>query len=1126
MPKAGQGADKTGNRYEGKWIALQCAAVLEEKASSIQLDPPRSEDEGFEFWLEKPVPEWHQVKRQTAKGSWTLNQLSGVLEDFWEKLEGSDAECHFVSNYQAHELLELSDRARSATTYKDFEEAFLDSQTWKKHFSDLRVILKNPPAENVFFALKRVRVRVMDEQNLEETVSSRLAPLVDSPDPDTIRDVLIQYVLENVHKRVTAQNIWNHLRSRNFLPRQWNNSPFIREKIGAQNFRYSQSIDLNLPDIGDITRAETQHVLEVILADEQKQHALITGAAGGGKSSVVQQLIRELDNRIVPYLALRVDGLERVSTAKSIGAQLELPDSPAYVLGGYAKDRTSVLIIDQLDAVSLASGRNSEFFHCIAELINQAKSFPHLRLVLVCRAYDMRHDARFQSLVKQTQTKEISVELLTREQLGVALQKLGVDAARLSPRQLHLFSLPLHLKLLSDLRQTEAFKTLSFTTTKSLFDAFWDHKHARVEERLGRETKWLEVLDAVVNTMSQTQTLHVPRSYLDDYGRDVKAMTSEQILSFDGSRYSFFHEGFFDYVFARRFVSKHNLVGFLEKDVQHLFRRAQVRQVLQHRRDADFTTYLTEVRCLIEHPSIRYHLKQVVYSFLGALPDPRLEEWQLLEPSLNNPQEALYNDVLSAIQYSPSWFDLLYQHGLLQAWLSSETQRTLAFALINGSVAFRQDVVAELLEPCLEQLETWAEDFIITSRVAGLNGEGKLSALFLKMIDRGLFDNRPFWYHVLHHDKNSAPFAVTAIGSYLARALKRARELGEDHPFSEEHNLIDAGVAGEGGLVTLAESAPEVFVREIFPIVVQLAKVHKDIEFDGIYSSSIWRYYLSYTSDAAEVILTALKRAIKKVAEVTPEQLEVYAQQLESIPVDTAQDLLVEIFTAAPEYFAAHAYHYFTTHPSGLDSDLHGEYSWGARSVMEVAFPYWTGEQMRDIEHVILGHWPARDTWHRSEKRTKLEYPLTRIGWSQLVLLDGLPSSRLSATGLKRLHEWRRKFGHEKEPLPRPRFRGGIAQTVGAPRPGRAQTKMTDAQWLEAMKKYDRENIEWVNHHPIGGASQLAFVFRQQVKLDPQRFIKFTELFPSNIHRSYVDALLWGIMDTPVTLQMAMPLLE
>ena len=66
---------------------------------------------------------------------------------------------------------------------------------------------------------------------------------------------------------------------------------------------------------------------------------------------------------------------------------------------------------------------------------------------------------------------------------------------------------------------------------------------------------------------------------MEDWNRDAKAMVSENILVCENKRFSFFHEGFFDYAYARRFArGPQSLLDLLVSDEQHLFRRAQVRQ--------------------------------------------------------------------------------------------------------------------------------------------------------------------------------------------------------------------------------------------------------------------------------------------------------------------------------------------------------------------------------------------------------------------------------------------------------------------------------------------------------------------------------------------------------------------
>ena len=82
--------------------------------------------------------------------------------------------------------------------------------------------------------------------------------------------------------------------------------------------------------------------------------------------------------------------------------------------------------------------------------------------------------------------------------------------------------------------------------------------------------------------MTSAQQLSVVKEKLDRFSPGyLKQMASEGVLTFDGRRYGFGHESFLDYCFARLFVNRpQSLVSFLQESEQHLFRRAQVRQVL------------------------------------------------------------------------------------------------------------------------------------------------------------------------------------------------------------------------------------------------------------------------------------------------------------------------------------------------------------------------------------------------------------------------------------------------------------------------------------------------------------------------------------------------------------------
>jgi hypothetical protein len=65
------------------------------------------------------------------------------------------------------------------------------------------------------------------------------------------------------------------------------------------------------------------------------------------------------------------------------------------------------------------------------------------------------------------------------------------------------------------------------------------------------------------------QTLSVPIEILDEDEliEDANVLVSEHVLARDGGRIAFFHETFFDYAFARQWVSRsESLTDFLLRE--------------------------------------------------------------------------------------------------------------------------------------------------------------------------------------------------------------------------------------------------------------------------------------------------------------------------------------------------------------------------------------------------------------------------------------------------------------------------------------------------------------------------------------------------------------------------------
>ncbi len=635
MPLPGGTSAKAGLRYEALWTVRCVAEILAERADAIRVEPPGREGEGVEFWFRLPGSvEYHQVKRQNPRGHWALAALNseGVLGHFKDKLGDPNARCVFVSAQDAPELHELGDRARRASSAEEFRSAFIQSEKQARWLDEICEAWGRCPESQGYEWLRRIEVRPIGEEVLRPYTESLLSSHVEG-DPATITDVLSQYTLAQVNTELTAQDLWQHLESRGFRRREWHKDPRVLAAVEETTGRYVRLARQSAIAHQVIPREEAVAMVEALTSADSELNVIAVGEAGTGKSGALLQVVETVKGRGWPVIAFRVDRLKPSGLPDEVGRQLGLPGSPARVLGAVAHGRECLLVIDQLDAVSLVSGRASRLFECLNEVIAQARAYPAMRLLLACRKFDLDNDPRLRRLTGEDGlAKEVVVGRLSRSSVEAAVRQLGLDPARLTSRQWDLLALPLHLGLVAEIAGAGDSDVFDLEAAQDLYDRFWSRKQDVLRERLDRPARWTEVIDTLSDFMNTHQVLSVPESILDEVETDAKAMASEHVLVLDRGRYGFFHEGFFDYAFARRFVARGGkLVQLLGGAEQHLFRRAQVRQILLHERQETRSRYLADLKWLLTAPTVRFHLRAVVFALLADLRDPTPEEWGILE---------------------------------------------------------------------------------------------------------------------------------------------------------------------------------------------------------------------------------------------------------------------------------------------------------------------------------------------------------------------------------------------------------------------------------------------------------------------------------------------------------------
>jgi hypothetical protein len=1136
MPLPGGSTDKFGNRYEGVWTVACMIKVMDEKADSIRLEPPGAEGEGVEFWLSKAGErEFHQVKRQqSASGRWTLADLESkkILSNFWEKLKNPTATCVFVSGHAAFQLDELADRARRSESWQEFYEEFLKAgqakeSSWLKFFQDLCDYWTGATQEEAYEALKRTHVETISEQTLRTTVESYLAPLVDG-EVATAVDVLAQYALDKIHHQLTAHDIWQHLETQGFRRRQWNKDPHVGAAVDKVNHLYFSRFEDDKIASEIIPRDEINVVIDKLLSPSSKRGVLLTGEAGVGKSGVIGQVVTALRAKWIPLIAFRIDRLEPTQSPDALGQQLEgLPGSPANVLAAISQGRECVLIIDQLDAVSEASGRNPEFFECVDKIIKQAQTHPNIHLLLACRKFDLENDSRLRRLAGQDSILEpVIVNRLSHETVKEVCYKLRLDATRLNQKQLDLLSIPLHLNLLAKVAEDKSIDVLDFKTAKDLYDNFWKYKQKVLQQRLNRPVQWINVIEALCNYMSsqQKQSLSAPQEVIDDYFEDAEAMASENVLNWQDKRISFFHEGFFDYAFARRFaVRGQELLPFLQGSEQHLFRRAQVRQILLHERDMDFERYLNNLEELLTSSTIRFHLKQTVCAALTLIDTPKEEEWAILSSMLTNQSPALVREVWRSLNSSLAWFKFLDDLGVFEQWLGSEDDGTIdrTINLLSIMQCWLPNRVVTLVEPYIGKSKIWNNCLINLVQRIKLEAARPIFDLLLRLLNSGAFDREeetPFisdniWHIIYSLPKARPDWSCEFIENYLKRLLELSTSTGKTNPFS----LSKCSSQNTGDTYSIfidsASSKPEIFALKILPIILDILNLNRQEDEDLPWKDSVWTEPLRIINidinSVKDQLIISLEKALSKLTEGNSNILIDSIHKLKNSNFELAQHLLIRTYAAGEERFANEAIDYLCEQPSRLRASYSHEQYWASRNLLEAITPHCSQEKLEQLETMLLNYYPD---WERG---AGIQYGYH--GYAQFILLDGIVSSRRSEATSRRLTELYRKFNQQ----PSLRYKGVTIAHITPPAiPKVATEKMTNEQWLKAIAKYSLTKSSRTEDGSLVDAGAIPRFLKEQAKKQPERFAELLLKFPGNTHQRYFDAVLRGIAESEVAVDL------
>jgi hypothetical protein len=1140
MPLPGGGADKLGNRFELRWTVRQFIRLLTDEAEWIHMEPIGDAGDKIEFLLGRSDGriEAHQAKRQqSGRGHWTIADLArvGVLEGLRKHTVDGDAAFVFVSTQAAKSLPELVERAKLASGDLAAFHMVLSGEL-RGELSQLQQGLGNVSDVQVLGALCNSEWQNQDESGLTATVLALLGAYL-TGDPETAYEQLAGVAMDAVHRRITQHELWAELQRRGIGPSELSRDRSLAQRLQACTAELLASRAYGIGDL-IVPRAEADALTDALLdARAAAVTVFLEGPAGVGKSGVVAQVLRQIAAAGWPLLPMRLDLLDPTQSPAQMGRQLLGRDkSPVALLAGSAAGRDCLLVLDQLDAVSVVSGRNPEVFNAVAAMVCEAHAHPRLRVLLVCRSFDLENDSRLRELSRadKSGTRRIAVGLFDVEAVKNVLTHLQIDPARFDSRQLDLLRLPLHLALLAGVCNGQPGKALGFGTAKDLYDAYWLRKRTDLRPVLANPNAFETLLHGLCDAMNRRQALSVPRGDLPTGDADLDRLVSAHVLVRQGVRIAFFHEGFFDYVFARRFCELgESLLSWLRSaGEQDLFRRSQVRQILVYRRDEDFDAYVADLGACLGAADVRFHVKKLMVGVVGLVDDPRPEEWSILVAALENEKTRLAESVRESLWPSPVWLRFLRDQAVLSSWLSDPRAEVANFAFnwLGRMVEAEPDLVADLLEQEAGRSPEQRERVLAVAarRDAAFRSE-RIEALFhrLAVAPGRDWESICAAYRALieAHSFGRRPGIVTAC-----RALGRwLGLLAEQHDRLDSHANYRGGPSAITGGVPrlLAEGAPEALVEAVVAPLLRVLNAAADRDTAPPFSDRIWYggfhgWHHSFTEGLLLALVTALKETVKS----SPELYRASLARLRESDFRTAHCILLRALAVEHANARSIAVDYLVETWSrwGFWFDDHA--LWDCRLLLQSLGPELGIADVARLEPWILDYWEqweprglADGSGGSTGRRRQAQWHRAELGARQLTLLSALPSAKLSVAGRRRRGELERKAISMGWVLEAPcGFRGG---TVISPIPPEATSRMSNAQWLSAIRRYrDDSEKEWLPDRILGGARQLAGALEDRAKVEPARFARLMLTLPEDANEAYYEAIVRGLRDGALPLDL------
>ena len=842
---------------------------------------------------------------------------------------------------------------------------------------------------------------------------------------------------------------------------------------------------------------EKEAILQFVKDENSDDNILIlTGRAGNGKTALLSELQQILKNENSIYLSIKSDSFT-ITSKESLNNNFEIDDLHEAIVKLSKKERV-IILIDQLDALSLTLSSNREPINIILEFIQSLKGRENVNIVVSIREYDLKNDPLLKKINDRNKiTMNLLSEEIVQDKLNVVIKKYGA----LPKTLLELLRTPLHLSLFLGL----IFEDASYTTIKTLQDLyqiFWKQKilDITVDKELQKST--IELIDKIIVEMDSSKKIEVPKLYFeDDYPDAIYFLKSNHILLEQDNKFTFFHQTFYDYIFAKEFVkSRKSLFEYISNSDQSIEIRERIKQIVEFLRATEPEKCLSQLGKILYSGIIRFHIKLLIISYLGNIDNPSEGEFTFLHQLFEKEEKFLQYFLESWI--SIGWLKYFYQAGYFtKEYLETYNLKYRPEVFINKDT----DLALEILEQ-YPQIESRNEAIAVAlARLEFWNS--RAFELFLNNHQNLKEDQRvSHWYDdilkkLINYDIN---FVIEKVFENIFSEIDDIKVFDRKELF--EHDLYDI-------FKKILEKEPikviEYSLVAIKKIIVKTENPYKTKkgylvddnafgetfmwQFDfGLYN--IWRFYKKIL---VELLLIAEKNNKTFLTILQPYQNCQYINLLA---------FSIFGYSVNPQKYKDEIFQLFTNQKLLEEIQESFDIGYKLMKLLKVSFLLFDNEEKKHIISTITKinpKWEWKHFWKKCSGNLR--------GYKQYIYFLQLPVDDISRFGyLKVFQELQRKFHDYKEKAPNK----SKASIVGTPIDKDVYEKMNLETWKQSMivfdKKKTRENSP---DFMRGDISQHSRKFQDEVKVSPDRFYSFLFEIRDDVSADYLSSGLNGLIE-------------